>query len=243
MLAGMNNNVIEVEHLHKRYGGHVAVQDISLHVRRGEIFGIVGPNGAGKTTTAECIVGLRAPDGGRVRVLGADPIRERDVLRERVGVQLQESELPARMQVGEALELYRSFYANPVDCEPLLDALGLAGKWRERYSRLSGGQKQRLSIALALIGGPQLAVLDELTTGLDPRARREVWALIRAQRERGVTILLVTHFMDEAERLCDRVAVVDCGRIVALDSPAALAADEDNFEDAFVALLTGAGVN
>ena len=214
--------VISVEHLHKRYGGTVAVEDVSLSVRRGEIFGIVGPNGAGKTTTVESITGLRRPDGGSVTVLGLDPVRDRAELRRRVGVQLQESTLPDKLTVGEALDLYGAFYRRPVDRDALLDELGLAAVRRTAYADLSGGQKQRLSIALALVGDPEIAVLDELTTGLDPQARRETWTLIERIRERGVTVLLVTHFMEEAQRLCDRVAVIDRGRVVAIDTPAGL---------------------
>jgi ABC-2 type transport system ATP-binding protein len=215
--------VIEVQHLHKSYGDTVAVDDVSFTVAEGEIFGILGPNGAGKTTTVESIEGLRAPDRGAIRVLGLDPRRNRAELAQRLGAQLQDSQLPDRLQVAEALELYSSFYRAPADWRALMDVLGLAGKSRTRFGRLSGGQKQRLSIALALVGNPQVVVLDELTTGLDPQARRDTWALIEGVRDRGVTIVLVTHFMEEAERLCDRVALIDAGRVVALDSPAALA--------------------
>jgi ABC-2 type transport system ATP-binding protein len=195
---------------------------VSFTVERGEIFGIIGPNGAGKTTTVECIEGLRTPDSGAVTVLGLDPQRDRAELRQRVGVQLQESALPEKMNVWEALDLYSSFYRAPADWRKLLDELGLAEKRNARYSKLSGGQKQRLSIALALVGGPEVAILDELTTGLDPHARRETWDLIEDVRNRGVTVVLVTHFMEEAERLCDRVAVIDAGRLIALDTPAGL---------------------
>jgi ABC-2 type transport system ATP-binding protein len=215
-------SVIEVDGLQKRYGARFAVRDVSFAVEQGEIFGILGPNGAGKTTTVECIGGLRVPDGGTIRVLGHDPQRERAAVRQHVGMQLQESTLPEKLEVHEAVELYRSFYAHPADAGQLLEALGLAGVADTRFGKLSGGQKQRVSIALALIGNPQIAVLDELTTGLDPQARRDTWALIEDIRARGVTVLLVTHFMEEAERLCDRVAVIDAGRIVALDSPARL---------------------
>ena len=214
--------VIEVQHLRKEYGGHVAVEDVSFTVERGEIFGILGPNGAGKTTTVECVEGLREPDGGDIRVLGLDPRRDRAELTRRLGVQLQDGQLPDRMTVGEALRLYSSFYREPADPLTLMDALGLADRQRTRYADLSGGQKQRLSIALALIGSPEVAVLDELTTGLDPQARRDTWSLIQDFRSRGVSILLVTHFMEEAERLCDRVAVIDRGRVAAMDSPAGL---------------------
>jgi len=215
--------VIEVQHLHKNYGDTVAVDDVSFAVQEGEIFGILGPNGAGKTTIAECIEGLRTPDRGEISVLGLDPRRDRAELTQRLGVQLQDSQLPDKLRVTEALELYSSFYRRPADWRALVDMLGLAAKGKTPFKKLSGGQKQRLSIALALVGSPQVAVLDELTTGLDPQARRDTWDLIEGVRSRGVTIVLVTHFMEEAERLCDRVALIDAGRIVALDSPAALA--------------------
>jgi ABC-2 type transport system ATP-binding protein len=214
--------VIEVRHLHKKYGGTVAVDDVSFDVDEGEIFGILGPNGAGKTTTVECVAGLRKPDSGQIRVLGLDPQRDRARLTWRLGVQLQESRLPDQLRVAEALELFCSFYPRPADPRELMELLGLSGKAGTSFAKLSGGQKQRLSIALALIGNPRIAVLDELTTGLDPQARRDTWELIERVRERGVTIVLVTHFMEEAERLCDRVAVIDQGRVAALDTPAAL---------------------
>jgi ABC-2 type transport system ATP-binding protein len=218
---------IEVKNLRKRYADTVAVRDISFQVERGEIFGIVGPNGAGKTTTVECIEGLRSPDGGQISVLGLDPERDRAELRECLGVQLQSADLPDRLRVGEALRLYSSFYSRPADWRGLLELLGLTEKEKTPFSRLSGGQRQRLSIALALVGQPEVVVLDELTTGLDPQARRDTWAIVEGVRARGASVLLVTHFMEEAERLCDRVAVVDAGRIVALDTPAALAAAVD----------------
>ncbi|SHL68688.1 ABC transporter ATP-binding protein [Actinacidiphila paucisporea] len=214
--------VIEVRHLHKGYGSTVAVDDVSFTVQQGEIFGILGPNGAGKTTTVECVEGLRTADRGEISVLGLDPRRDRAELTQRLGVQLQDGRLPERLTAGEALRLYASFYRRPADPGDLMDALGLAGKRRTPYAKLSGGQQQRLSIALALIGNPEVAVLDELTTGLDPQARRDTWSLIQDVRSRGVTIMLVTHFMEEAERLCDRVAVIDRGRVVAVDSPAGL---------------------
>jgi ABC-2 type transport system ATP-binding protein len=219
--------VIEVQGLHKRYGDKVAVEDVSFSVERGEIFGILGPNGAGKTTTVECLEGLRKPDHGTLSVLGLDPHRETAELRQRLGVQLQESQLPDRLRAGEALELYASFYRRPADVGKLLETLEIADKRGAQYKNLSGGQKQRLSIALALVGSPEVAVLDELTTGLDPQARRDTWELIEDVRERGVTIVLVTHFMEEAERLCDRIAVIDSGRVVAVDTPAGLVAGVD----------------
>jgi ABC-2 type transport system ATP-binding protein len=220
--------IIEVENLVKRYGDHTAVDGVSFAVERGEIFGILGPNGAGKTTTVECIEGLRSPNGGVISVCGIDPQGGDDELRQLLGAQLQESELPDKLKVGEALELYSSFYREPADWRELVDILDLTTKLGTQFRQLSGGQKQRLSIALALIGTPEVAVLDELTTGLDPQARRDVWDLIERIRDRGVTILLVTHFMEEAERLCDRLAVIDAGRVVALDSPAGLVAAVDD---------------
>jgi ABC-2 type transport system ATP-binding protein len=215
--------VIEVQHLHKRYGDTVAVGDVSFTVHEGEIFGILGPNGAGKTTTVECIEGLREPNGGAISVLGLDPQRDRAELTQRLGVQLQQSRLPDQLRVAEALELCSSFYERPADWRELMEVLGISAKARTPFRKLSGGQQQRLSIAMALVGNPRVAVLDELTTGLDPQARRDTWDLIEGVRDRGVTIVLVTHFMEEAERLCDRVALIDAGQIVALDTPAALA--------------------
>ena len=215
---------VEIAHLRKAYGDVVAVDDVSFSVAEGEIFGILGPNGAGKTTTVECVLGLRSPDAGSICVMGLDPGQDREDLHVIVGAQLQESALPPKLRVGEILDLYRSFYRDPADVGELIDALGLAGKRKDYYRSLSGGQRQRLSIALALIGRPKVAVLDEMTTGLDPQARRATWDLIEGVRNRGVTILLVTHFMEEAERLCDRVALIDAGRVAALDSPAGLAA-------------------
>ncbi|GAA2498461.1 ABC transporter ATP-binding protein [Winogradskya humida] len=212
--------VIDVAHLQKRYGDTAAVRNVSFTVDAGEIFGILGPNGAGKTTTVECVCGLRTPDGGSIRVLGREP--HEPGLRAEVGVQLQESQLPEKMTVREALELWSAFYPDPADWRVLAGDLGLDGKLGERFGKLSGGQKQRLSIALALVGNPRIAILDELTTGLDPQARRDTWDLIESVRDRGVTIVLVTHFMEEAERLCDRLAVIDAGAVVALDTPAGL---------------------
>jgi ABC-2 type transport system ATP-binding protein len=215
---------VEVTRLRKSYGSVVAVQDVSFSVAQGEIFGILGSNGAGKTTTVECVSGLRQPDGGTIRVLGLDPRADRDQVREILGVQLQGSAFPAKLRVGEILDMYRTFYRSPADTTELAEALGLAGKRRDYYRSLSGGQRQRLSVALALIGRPRVAVLDEMTAGLDPQGRLDTWRLIEQVRDRGTTILLVTHFMEEAERLCNRVALIDRGRIVALDTPAGLAA-------------------
>jgi ABC-2 type transport system ATP-binding protein len=216
--------VIEVDRLHKKYGAKVAVEDVTFSVEDGEIFGILGPNGAGKTTIVECIEGLRRPDRGSIRVLGLDPQHDRTELRQQVGAQLQESGLPDKITVAEAISLYGSFYRSPADGAALLEVLGLSGQRNRRYRKLSGGQKQRLSIALALIGRPRIAVLDELTTGLDPQARRDTWALVRDIRDTGVTIVLVTHLMEEAERLCDRAMLVTAGRVSANDSPSRLIA-------------------
>jgi ABC-2 type transport system ATP-binding protein len=220
--AGVRS-VIEVRNLRKAYAGTVAVDDVSFTVGEGEIFGILGPNGAGKTTTVECVEGLRKPDRGEISVLGLDPLRDHAELTQLVGAQLQESQLPAKLRVAEALDLYSSFYRAPADWRALLEALGLADKAGTPFGKLSGGQKQRLSVALALAGAPRIAVLDELTTGLDPQARRDTWELIDGVRDRGVTVVLVSHLMEEVERLCDRVALLDNGRVVALDTPAALA--------------------
>jgi ABC-2 type transport system ATP-binding protein len=214
--------VIDVQHLEKRYGDRTAVADVSFAVQEGEVFGILGPNGAGKTTTVELIAGLRERDGGTLDVLGMDPGAEPRELREQLGIQLQESALPPKVRVGEALDLYASFYRDPADPAELSRSLGLDAVAGSRFGKLSGGQKQRVSIALALIAQPRIAILDELTTGLDPRARRDTWALIEQVRDRGVTILLVSHLMEEVERLCDRVAVIADGRVVAVDAPSAL---------------------
>jgi ABC-2 type transport system ATP-binding protein len=216
--------VVTVQHLVKRYGHLIAVNDVSFSIYAGEIFGIIGPNGAGKTTTVECISGLRAPDSGSISVFGVSPQKDRNKIRELVGVQLQESTLPPRLKVGEAVRLFASFYEAPLDPDELLESLGIKEIDNSVFKSLSGGQKQRLSIALALVGNPKLAILDELTTGLDPEARRETWSLIERMRDRGVTVILVTHFMDEAEHLCDRLALINHGTVRALDTPEAIAA-------------------
>jgi ABC-2 type transport system ATP-binding protein len=229
--------VIVIEHLHKRYGDVVAVEDVSFTVHEREIFGIIGVNGAGKTTTVECLTGLRTPDRGRIAVLGHDPATERDRIRNEVGVQLQASSLPDRITVHEALALYASFYERPRDPVDIIELLNLGHRRDARYKTLSRGEKQRLSVGLALIGNPRIAVLDELTTGLDPHARRDVWNLIERLKHDGLTVVLVTHFMDEVERLCDRVAVIHRGRVSALDAPRNLARP-GRLEDAFVELTT-----
>jgi ABC-2 type transport system ATP-binding protein len=212
-------NVVVLDNLRKSYGDLRAVDGVSFEVRRGEIFGMVGPNGAGKTTTIECLEGLRQPSEGSARVLDLDPQRDGYELRERIGVQLQQSALPDRLKVREALDLFTAFYRHPVDWRPILDELGLSEKAGAPFAKLSGGQKQRLFIALALVNDPDIVFLDELTTGLDPQARRAMWDLVKSIRERGKTVFLTTHYMEEAEELCDRVAVMDHGRIVALDTP------------------------
>ena len=216
--------MIEVADLSKVYGERTVVDGVSFSVEPGEIFGILGPNGAGKTTAVECVGGLRQRDGGTIIVAGMDPAQEGAALREVLGIQLQESRLPDKMRVIEALNLYASFYPEPHDPIELVKRLGLVEQRTTYFAKLSGGQKQRLSVALALIGNPRVAILDELTTGLDPVARREVWEMLEELRSTGVTLLLVSHFMEEAERLCDRVVVIDHGRVIAADTPESLAA-------------------
>lgn len=215
-------NVIEVQNLRKAYGATLAVDDISISVQKGEIFCIVGPNGAGKSTTVESIMGLRQPDSGTIRVLGMAPQNEEQALRQRIGIQLQEAALPERLKVWEALDLYASFYEKTVSWQKLLTEWGLTEKRSTNFKNLSGGQKQRLFIALALLNDPELVFLDELTTGLDPQARRATWDAVRAIRDQGKTVVLVTHFMDEAEELADRIAIIDQGKVMAIDTPQAL---------------------
>jgi ABC-2 type transport system ATP-binding protein len=214
--------VVSVENIRKAYGSTVAVDEVSFDVEAGEIFGLIGPNGAGKTTTMECVEGLRRPDRGSIVVLGLDPVRDVYALQDRIGVQLQAAQLQKRITVQEAVDLWASLYRRTVDGTRLLEQLGLGEKRRAWFMTLSGGQKQRLFIALALINDPELVFLDELTTGLDPQARRAIWDLVRGIRDRGKTVFLTTHLMEEAERLCDRVAVIDRGRIVDIGAPAAL---------------------
>jgi ABC-2 type transport system ATP-binding protein len=216
------SSIISVQNLRKNYGKTIAVDDISFEVAEGEIFGLLGPNGAGKTTTVECLQALRHPDAGNIRVLGMDPRTEAQALRRRIGSQLQESALPDRIKVWEALDLFASVAPEPLDWRVLLEQWGLTEKRKASFSSLSGGQKQRLFVALALVNNPKVVFLDEMTTGLDPAARRVAWDLIRAIRKRGTTVVLVTHFMDEAENLCDRVAIIDHGKIIAADSPQGL---------------------
>jgi len=216
--------VVRVSGIRKAYGSTVAVDDVSFDVEPGRIFGLIGPNGAGKTTTMECVEGLRRPDRGTIAVLGLDPVHDARQLQLRIGVQLQEAQLQKRIKVWEAVDLWASLYPRPVDGRRLLEQLGLADKRNAWFMTLSGGQKQRLFIALALINDPEVVFLDELTTGLDPQARRAIWDLVRGIRDRGKTVFMTTHLMEEAERLCDRVAIIDHGRIVDVDAPAALVA-------------------
>lgn len=222
--AGSRDVVVEVSGLTKRYGGVAVVDDISFQIGRGEIFGIIGRNGAGKTTTVECLQGLRKADGGHISVLGFDPAAEAPELRKRIGSQLQESSLPHRIKVAEAVRWFASFVPRAREPRQLIEQWGLAEKSNAHFSELSGGQRQRLFIALALVNEPELVFLDEMTTGLDPAARHVAWDLVRQVRDAGTTVVLVTQFMEEAERLCDRVAVFESGKIVALDAPGVLIA-------------------
>ena len=214
--------VIQVSRIRKTYGTTVAVSEISFDVNRGEVFGLIGPNGAGKTTTMECVEGVRRPDAGQISILGLDPFRDRYQVQNRIGVQLQQAQLQKRIKVWEAVDLWASLYPTPVDGTRLLDQLGLSDKRNAWFMNLSGGQKQRLFIALALINDPEIVFLDELTTGLDPQSRRAIWDLVRGIRDRGKTVFLTTHLMEEAERLCDRVAIIEHGRIIDMGSPAEL---------------------
>jgi ABC-2 type transport system ATP-binding protein len=215
-----SGSVIRVSSIRKTYAKTVAVEDVSFAVNDGEIFGLIGPNGAGKTTTMECVEGIRRPNSGSITVLGLDPIRDVYALQERIGVQLQQAQLQKRMKVWEAMHLWASLYKKPISVgERLLEQLGLQEKRNAWFMTLSGGQKQRLFIALALINDPEVVFLDELTTGLDPQARRKIWDLVRDIRARGKTVFLTTHLMEEAERLCDRVAIIDRGRIIDIDQP------------------------
>src|SRR5499427_614215 len=216
---GTPNPVIQVSHIRKSYGATAAVSDVSFDVREGEVFGLIGPNGAGKTTTMECVEGVRRPDAGQISILGLDPFRNVYQVQNRIGVQLQQAQLQKRIKVWEAVDLWASLYPKPLDGNRLLEQLGLADKRNAWFMNLSGGQKQRLIIALALINDPEVVFLDELTTGLDPQSRRAIWDLVRGIRERGKTVFLTTHLMEEAERLCDRVAIIEHGRIIDMDRP------------------------
>ena len=211
--------VIQVLGIRKTYKATVAVSDVSFEVNEGEIFGLIGPNGAGKTTTMECVEGVRRPDRGAISILGLDPFRDVYRLQNRIGVQLQQAQLQKRIKVWEAVDLWASLYTRAVDGDRLLEQLGLANKRSAWFMTLSGGQKQRLFIALALINDPEVVFLDELTTGLDPQSRLAIWELVRGIRDRGKTVFMTTHLMEEAERLCDRVAIIEHGKIIDIGSP------------------------
>lgn len=212
-------SLIDVAGLRKRYGAKEVLRGIDLRVEAGEIVGILGPNGSGKTTAVECIGGLRARDGGAISVDGIDPQANESGLREILGMQLQEARLPAKITAAEAVDLFASFYADPEPTDVLLERLGIGAQRDERFENLSGGQQQRLSVALALVGRPRVAILDELTTGLDPAARRDIWTYLGQLREAGTTFLIVTHSMEEAQHLCDRVYILAGGRFVRSGSP------------------------
>jgi ABC-2 type transport system ATP-binding protein len=218
-VSGIPNPVIQVSHLRKNYGTTVAVSDVSFDVSEGEVFGLIGPNGAGKTTTMECVEGVRRPDAGQISIMGLDPFHDVYQVQNRIGVQLQQAQLQKRIKVWEAVDLWASLYPKPLDGNRLLEQLGLADKRNAWFMTLSGGQKQRLFIALALINDPEVVFLDELTTGLDPQSRRAIWELVRGIRDRGKTVFLTTHLMEEAERLCDRVAIIEYGKIIDIGSP------------------------
>jgi len=211
--------VIQVSRIRKSYGTTTAVSDVSFEVSEGEVFGLIGPNGAGKTTTMECVEGVRRPDAGQISIMGLDPFRDRYQVQNRIGVQLQQAQLQKRIKVWEAVDLWASLYPKPLDGNGLLEQLGLADKRNAWFMNLSGGQKQRLFIALALINDPEVVFLDELTTGLDPQSRRAIWDLVRGIRDRGKTVFLTTHLMEEAERLCDRVAIIEYGKIIDVGTP------------------------
>jgi ABC-2 type transport system ATP-binding protein len=215
-------DAIVVDRLTKTYGDHVAVNALSFSVPPGQVFALLGPNGAGKTTTVEILEGYRAADSGVVRVLGLDPRRDGAALKPRIGVMLQQDGLYPGLQAREVLDLYAHFFDDPEDPGALIERVGLSDAARTRCRQLSGGQKRRLALAVALVGKPTLLFLDEPTTGMDPQARRATWEIIRGVKARGTTVLLTTHFMDEAERLADRVAIIDNGALIALDTPAAL---------------------
>jgi ABC-2 type transport system ATP-binding protein len=218
-MSGISHPVIQVSGIRKTYGSTVAVSEVSFEVGKGEIFGLIGPNGAGKTTTMECVEGVRQPDRGTISILGLDPFRDVYKLQNRIGVQLQQAQLQKRIKVWEAVDLWASLYTTPVNGDQLLEQLGLESKREAWFMTLSGGQKQRLFIALALINDPEVVFLDELTTGLDPQSRRAIWELVRSIRDRGKTVLITTHLMEEAERLCDRVAIIEHGKIIDIGTP------------------------
>ncbi len=213
---------VEITGLVKRYGTVAAVSGLSLRAERAQVTAIIGPNGAGKTTTIETCEGYRRPDGGHVRVLGLDPVRDARVLRPKVGVMLQSGGVPTTARAGEYLRVMASFYAHPIAPGALLDALGLAGSARTPYKRLSGGQQQRLALAAAVVGRPELVFLDEPTAGLDPQARHATWELIQGMRTAGAAVILATHYLEEAEQLADQVAIIDGGKLIVAGTPAEL---------------------
>lgn len=215
-------NVVSCAAVSRNFGSFTALEDVSFEVREGEVFGVVGPNGAGKTTLLNCMEGLDRPSSGRVEVLGFDPVRDQHSLAQQIGVQLQSAALPPRLTVQDALELYSAFYERPRPWRELLTDLGIKDKANARVDRLSGGERQRVFVALALINRPRLAFLDELTTALDPQSRRNMWDTVEHVRDGGATVVLTTHYMEEAERLCDRVAIIDHGRLIALDTVTSL---------------------
>jgi len=211
--------IVAIDRVTKSYGDLIAVNDVSINIEKGEVFGLVGPNGAGKTTLIEMIEGLRTPDSGSIKALGLDPTKQGDELRERIGVLLQTTSIQPDIKVREALKLFASFYNHTSNIEEVLTTLSLEDYAGKRFNKLSGGLKQRVAIALALVNDPEILFLDELTTGLDPQARRNMWELIEKIRGEGKTIFLTTHYMEEAEKLCDRVGIIDYGKIIALDTP------------------------
>lgn len=246
----MRNPVIRAENLHKSFGNVQALAGVDLHVAAGEIFGILGPNGAGKTTTVECLAGTIKPDAGALSVLGVDPALQREMIRRHVGYQLQATTLPAALKVGEAMRWFAALYPDPADPVELLELVGMSQRTKRRIGTLSGGERQRLSIATALVGRPRIAIFDELTTGLDPQARRGIWALVHSIRAGGVTVVLVSHALDEVERLCDRMAVIDQGRLRFAGTPAELRRQVlgqhrggATLEDAYLRLLDAGAQN
>jgi len=239
----MSTPIVQVRNLRKTYGPKVAVADVSFDVQRGEIFGILGPNGAGKSTTVECVAGLREADAGQIFVEGIDVRRHPDQIRGILGIQFQQAEMHDKITVREALKMFAAFHAKPANPEELIHLLDLEDKADARFASLSGGQKQRVSIALALVGNPRIAILDELTTGLDPQTRRNIWAVVERLRDAGITIILVSHYMDEVERLADRLIIIDAGLVVAHGTPTELVAQTPgatNLEDVFVAVTNTA---
>jgi ABC-2 type transport system ATP-binding protein len=229
------DEAIVVKNFTKRYGSNRVVDDLQFTVQRGEIFALLGPNGAGKTTTIETLEGYRTPDQGRVRVLGLDPIRESQKLKPHIGVMLQQDGLYPGLTAREVLHLFAGYYRQPQNIDSLLERVGLKTATRTRCRRLSGGQKRRLALAVALVGNPAMVFLDEPTSGMDPQARLATWEIVRELKQNGVTVLLTTHLMDEAERLADRIAIIDHGRLAALDTPSGLTGAQNSTVVRFIA--------